>query len=123
MQTSETPTFRKDWPQAVAAGFDRINSGNCYSDSPTDEFLKGMAFSFQTQKREWEMELQASGVLESVYCDYKDSWVYVIPEEAEKIRDANGEYDDWKAMTAAKEKAEHDNKWYRKMLRLGRKAT
>ncbi len=123
MQTSETPTFRKDWPQAVAAGFDRINSSKCYSDSPTDEFLKGMAFSFQTQKREWEMELQASGVLESVYCDYKDSWVYVIPEEAEKIRDANGEYDDWKAMTAAKEKAEHDNKWYRKMLRLGRKAT
>lgn len=121
MQTTETPTFRKDWPQAVAAGFDRINDGDCYSGAPTDEFLKGMALAFQTQKREWEIELQESGVLESVYCDYKRTWVYVIPEEAEKIRDANREHDEWLTERAAKAKAKRDNKWYRKLLRVGRK--
>ncbi len=121
MQTTETPTFRKDWPQAVAAGFDRINNANYYSDGPTDEFLKGMALSFKTQKQAWEMELQESGVLESVYCDYKGTHVYVIPEEAEKIREANREHDEYLTKRAAAEKAEHDNKWYRKVLRIGRK--
>ena len=116
MPTTETPTFRKDWPQAVAAGFDRINNANCYSDAPTDEFLKGMAVSFKTQKREWEMGLQESGVFESLYCEYKGRWVYVTPEEAEKIREANREYHEYLNNKAAKEKAEHDNKWYRKLF-------
>jgi len=121
MPTAETPTFRKDWAQAVTAGFEQINSHDGYGRTPTDDFLKGMALSFKTQKQAWEMELQESGVLESVYCDYRGTHVYVIPEEAEKIRDANREHDEYLAKRAAAEKAEHDNKWYRKVLRIGRK--
>ena len=116
MNATETPTFRKDWPQAVAAGFDRVNDHDCYG-LPTDEFLKGMAISFKTQKQTWEMELQESGVLESVYCDYRGTHVYVIPEEAEKIRDANREHDEYLAKRAADIKAVRDNKWYRKLFR------
>lgn len=116
MPTTETPTFRKDWPQAVAAGFDRINDGDCYSGAPTDEFLKGMALSFKTQKRAWEMELQESGILVSVYCDYKRTWVYVTPEEATIIRERNEERDEYFTEKAAKEKAKRDNKWYRKLF-------
>ncbi len=121
MNTTETPTFRKDWPQAVAAGFDRINNSDCYSDAPTDEFLKGMALSFKTQKQAWEMELQESGILESVYCDYRETHVYVIPEEAEKIREANREHDEYLTKRAAAAivvaKVKRDKKWYRKLFR------
>ena len=113
--TDTTPKFRKDWPQAVAAGFDRVNDGSCYG-LPTDEFLTGMALSFKTQKQAWEMKLQESGVLESVYCDYRRTWVYVIPEEAEKIRAANRQNDEYEAKKAAYIKAERDNKWYRKLF-------
>lgn len=120
MQTTETPTFHKDWAQAVAAGFDRVNDGGAYG-TPTDEFLKGMARDFELQKRAWEYELQNLGVLESVYDDSRRTHVYVIPEEAEKIREVNREHDEYLAKRAAATEAEKINKWYRKMLRLGRK--
>ena len=124
MPTAETPTFRKDWAQAVTAGFEQINSHDGYGRTPTDDFLKGMAYSFQTQKRKWELDLQELGVFESVYCSSRRTWVYVIPEEAQKILEANKEEDEYQAKQAkraATTEAEHDNKWYRKVLRIGRK--
>lgn len=115
MQTSETPTFRQDWLQAITAGFDRVNDGGCYG-LPTDEFLRGMGLSLKTQKQKWEMDLQESGILVSVYCDYRRTWVYVIPEEAEKIRAANKENDEYQAKIVADAKAKRDNKWYRMLF-------
>ncbi len=118
--TDITTTFRKDWAQAVSAGFDRINDGSAYG-TPTDEFLKGMAQDFQKQKRAWESEMQELGVLQSVYDDTLRTWVYVTPDEAVKIRASNTERDEYSARWTAKVKYKEDNKWYRKLFRRGAK--
>jgi len=124
IQTTETPTFRKDWSQAVAAGFDRINDGGAYG-TPTDEFLKGMAKDFQQQKRAWEYELQELGVLEAVYDDSLSTWVYVTPDKAAAIHESNAKNDEYRTKRAAAAKVvvkvKRDKKWYRKLLRIGRK--
>lgn len=120
--TDITTTFRKDWPQAIAAGFDRINDGGAYG-TPTDEFLKGMARDFEKQKRAWEYEMQELGVLQSVYDDTLHTWVYVTPDKAVKIRESNNERDEYSARWTAKVKYKEDNKWYRRVLRLGRKSS
>ena len=128
MSTIDAPTFqtfRKDWAQAVAAGFDRINDGGAYG-TPTDEFLKGMARDFEQQKRDWEYKLQELGVLESVYDDAGvGRWVYVTPDEAAKIRESNSEALErqTKAVAAqiARAKVKLDNKWYRKLFKRGAK--
>lgn len=125
MTNTETPIFRKDWPQAVAAGFEEINTSSGYR-TPTDDFLKGMAKDFQQQQRDWEYEMEQIGALESVYDDAGvGRWVYVTPDEAAKIRESNSKrHKQETTATAAAEnraKAKRDNKWYRKLLRVGRK--
>ena len=119
MMDTVTPTFRKDWPTAVAAGFEEINTSSGYR-TPTDDFLKGMARSFEQQERDWLYEQERLGTYVSVYDDYRSEWRSVPVAEVAEIEESNKKYEEREARQAewkAKRKAEKKSKWYRRLLK------
>ena len=117
-QETVTPTFRKDWAAAVAAGFEQIRDNRGYRNTPTDDMLEGMARSFERQEHDWLYEQERLGTYVRLFDSYLDEFrtvpaneVSVIEESNEKHKQSEADTAKWKAERAEEKK---NNKWFRK---------
>lgn len=115
------PTFRKDWAAAVTAGFEQINSLDGYNQTPTDDFLKGMARSFERQETDWLYEQERLGTYVRLFDRYRGEFRTVPVAKVEEIEESNKKHRESEVSTAkwTAERAEEkkNSKWYRKLLR------
>ena len=116
-----TPTFRKDWAMAVAAGFERINNNRGYRNTPTDDFLEGMAKDFEQQERDWLYQQEQLGTHVMLYDESRRDWRTVPVLEAAEIEKDNEEHREYEAnrpkREAAAKEARKRKKWYRRLLK------
>ncbi len=119
-QETVTPTFVKDWPAAIAAGFEQINSYDGSHYSPTDNFLKGVARNFEVQESDWLYEQERLGTHVMLYDESRRDWRTVPVLEAAEIEKANEEHREYEAnrpkRDAAAKEARKRRKWYRRLL-------
>ncbi len=119
-QETVTPTFHKDWPAAISAGFEQIRDNRGYRNTPTDDMLEGMARSFERQEHDWLYEQERLGTYVRLFDRYRDEFRTVPAKEVAEIEESNEKYEEselstanWKEQRAEEKKR---NKWYRRLL-------
>jgi len=114
-QETVTPTFRKDWAAAVAAGFEQIRDNRGYRNTPTDDMLEGMARSFERQEHDWLYEQEQLGTYVRVFDSYRDKFRTVPVAEVTAIEEHNEKHKQSEVKTAEYMKEQKaKKKWYHK---------